>query len=300
MTLLQLVQAICGELGIAQPNAVASSTDPQVMQIYALLNKVGADLVNEWEWQRLNKEYRFNTSVVTLTGTITSGSAVVTDLSSTASLAANTFMVTGDGIPSDCYIQSVDSGTQVTLDQNATESGTVSLSFTKTKYALPSDWDRAINRTQWDKTNHWELLGPKSAQEWQYLKGGIVATGPRMRYRIMGNAFQIWPPATTESRLGLEYISNAWVLAADGTTYKSQFSADTDTSLFRDRLLITGTKYEFFQIKGFDVTKLSKDYDLELDKEKASDKGAPSLSLSSPSSPMFISPGSIPDSGYGQ
>lgn len=300
MTLLQLVQAVCGELGITQPAAVATSTDDQVKQIYALINKVGRNLMRECEWQRLNKEYRFDTTVTTLTGTITSDSAVATGLSDTSGLAASSFMATGSGIPSDCYIQSVDSATQVTLDQPATASGSIEIVFTKTKYALPSDWDRQVDRTQWDKTNHWELLGPKSAQEWQYLKGGIVATGPRMRYRILGNTFQIWPPATTESRLGLEYISKAWVLAADGTTYKNQFSADDDTALFSDDVLITGTKYEFFQIKGFDVSQLSRDYDIELEKEKSSDKGAPTLSLASTSSPMLISPGSIPDSGYGQ
>lgn len=298
MNLLQLVQAICGELGITQPNAVATSTDPQFIQVYALLNKVGRNLVRDWEWQKLNKEYRFSTNIITLTGTLTSGSAVVTGLSSTTGIAADTFMVTGNGIPSDCYVVSVDSATQVTLDQPSTNTGTVPVVFTQTKYPLPSDWDRQINRTQWDKTNHWELIGPKSAQEWQYLKGGIVATGPRMRYRILGNTFQIWPPDTTVSRLGFEYISKNWVLGINGT-YKSQFSADDDTALFSDDLLISGAKYEFFQIKGFDVTKLSLDYDLELGKEKDADKGAPTLSMSQNRAPMFISPGSIPDSGYG-
>lgn len=300
MTLLQLVQAVCGELGITQPAAVASSTDDQVKQIYALINKVGRNLVREWEWQRLSKEYRFDTTVTTLTGTITSGSAVVTGLSSTAGLAASTFMATGSGIQSDCYIQSVDSATQVTLDQPATDSGSIEIVFTKTKYTLPSDWDRQVDRTQWDKTNHWELLGPKSAQEWQYLKGGIVATGPRMRYRILGNTFQIWPPATTESRLGFEYISKAWAIAADGTTYKNQFSADDDTAVFSDDVLIAGTKFEFFNVKGFDTTNLSRDYAIELEKEKGADKGAATLSMRTTHPPMFISPGSIPDSGYGQ
>lgn len=298
-TCLQLVRQALGELGLAQPSAIIGNSDPQIVQFLNLLNKVGQDLVTDYEWQRLNKEYRFNTTVVSLTGTTTSGSAVVTGLSSTASLAASTFMVTGTGIPSDCYISTVDSGTQVTLDQNATASGSVTLTFTKTKYTLPSDWDRPVNRTEWDKTNHWELIGPKTGQEWQYLKGGIVATGPRMRYRILGNTFQIWPPATTESRVGLEYISNQWVVDTLGTTYRTSFTVDTDTCLFRDRLMITGVKYEFMLQKGFDVTGLAADYTAEIDKEKGGDKGSPTLSMGGSKAQMFISPGSIPDSGYG-
>jgi len=299
MTLLQLVQRICMELGLAQPNAVATSADQQVLQVYSLLNKVGTDLVSEWEWQRLNKEYRFDTVVSTMAGTTVTDSPVITGIASTAGLVAGTFMATGYGVASDCYILSVDSPTQVTLDQPLTQTGTFDITFAQTKYDLPSDWDRQVNRTQWDKTNHWELLGPKSAQEWQYLKGGIVSTGPRMRYRILGNTFQLWPSSITEARLGFEYMSNAWVTGSDGTP-KSEFSADDDTALFRDRLLITGTKYEFFMIKGFDVTKLERDYLLEIEREKNSDQGAPTLSLAPPTAQMFINPGSIPDSGYGQ
>ena len=299
MTLLELVRTICGELGLSQPNAVAGSTDTQVIQIYALLNKVGRNLVRDNEWQRLTKEYRFTTEVTTLTGTTTSGSAGGTGLSSTADLTADTFMATGTGIPSDCYIQSVDSATQVTLTQAATASGSVSITFTQTKYTLPSDWDRQVNRTNWDKTNHWELMGPRTSQEWQFLKSGIIATGPRINYRLLGNKFQIWPPATSESYLGLEYISKSWVLATDGTTHKTQFSVDTDTALFSDDLLIAGTKFEFFNIKGFDTTNLERDFLSELAKEKGADKPAKTLNLAGTSNPQFIGYASIPDSGYG-
>jgi len=298
-TFLQLVDSVFYELGLAAPSIVAASTDPQVIQVRNLMNKVGNELVTEHEWQRLNKEYRFTTTVVSLTGTTTSGSAVVTGLSSTASLAADTFAVTGNGVPSDTYISTVDSGTQITMTQNATATGSQSLTFTKVKYSLPSDYDRLVDRTDWDKTNHWELIGPKTGQEWQYLKGGIIATGPRVRFRVLQNVFQLYPPPTTSAYMGYEYISNQWVVAVDGTTYKTSFTVDTDTSLFRDRVLISGTKYEFFSQKGLDTTQLSADYQAELSKQKALDKGAPILSMSPRITNIYIGPESIPDSNYG-
>lgn len=298
MTLLQLVQAACAEMGLLQPNAVVSSTDLQVQQIYALMNKVGNDIITNDNWEGLDKEYRFNTVVYSLTGTTTSGSAIVTGISSTSGISASTFMCTGTGIPADTYVNSVDSSTQVTLSNTATASGTVTLVFTQTKYRLPSDFDRVINRTQWDKTNHWELMGPKSPQEWQYLKGGIVATGPRMRYRIRGGYFEIWPPAPAVAQLGFEYISNGWATSSSGTA-KSSFSADDDICVFRDRTMINGAKFEFYNIKGFDTTSLSRDYYLQVQKEMAMDRASPTLSLSASRAPMFINSGSIPDSGYG-
>jgi hypothetical protein len=66
-------------------------------------------------------------------------------------------------------------------------------------YALPPDWAYFIDQTQWDQTNHWPLLGPKSAAEWAWLKGGLLASFPRMRYRVMGNKFEVWPVPQSNS-----------------------------------------------------------------------------------------------------
>lgn len=59
------------------------------------------------------------TTIAALTGSITTGSAVVTGLASTASLSKNV-AVSGTGIPAGTRILSVDSGTQVTLTANST------------------------------------------------------------------------------------------------------------------------------------------------------------------------------------
>lgn len=300
MNLLQLVQASMGEMGLALPNAVASSTDPQIIQVYSLMNKVGNDIITNDEWQGLDTEYRFNTNIYAYTGDSTATSPVITGLSSTTGITAGLFMCTGLNVPADTYVQSVDSVSQVTLTNPISGSATGTLfNFSQTKYPLPADYDRQINRTQWDKGNHWELLGPKSPQEWQYMKSGIVSTGPRMRYRILGGYFQLWPPALVSTQIGFEYTSNAWVTALDGTK-KAAFSNDADTCIFRDRTMICGSKFEFFSIKGFDTTTLSRDYEIQKGKEMALDHGAPTLSLQSSGPPLFISPGSIPESGFGR
>ena len=300
MNLLKLVQTSCAEMGIPSPNAVASSTDPQIIQIYALMNKVGNDIITNDNWEGLNKEYRFNTVVYSVTGDTVLDSPIILNISSTAGILPGTFMCTGLNIPSDTYVLSVDSATQVTLSNPTSGNATGStLTFAQTKYPLPPDWDHQLNRTLWDKTNHWELLGPKSPQEWQYLKSGIVSTGPRMRYRILGGYFQLWPPSPSQSQLGFEYLSNAWVTSSSGVG-KTQFSADDDICNFRDRTMICGTKFEFFNIKGFDTTSLSRDYYVQLNKEMALDHGAPTLSLAPSGPPQFISPGSVPDANYGR
>lgn len=300
-TMLSLVQQVCDEIGLPHPTAVASSTDQDLIQILALMNATGRELLNVegYDWQALIKEYRFTTSYLATTGSWTTSAATVTGIPTTAALSANTWMAIGSGIPQDTYIQSVDSGTQVTLTQTPTIAGTAAtITFCQTKYSLPSDYDHLINRTDWDKSKHWEMLGPETPQQWQWLKSGYISTGPRIRFRVLGGYFQVWPAVTTSQYLGFEYVSNAWALSSGGTAQTS-FSADTDTSIYRDRLLVIGTKLKYFETKGFDTTALYRDFRKALDVAKAQDGGAPTLSMAPRVSQVLIGFENIPDSGYG-
>lgn len=303
-TMLQLIQQATGELGLAVPNYVASNTATDTVQQLALLNAVGYEAImgnasiSAFNWQALTTEYRFTTQWVQLTGTTTNNSAVVTGLSSTSGITAGTYMVTGNGIQQDTYVKSVDSSSQVTLTQNATASGSSSLVFAQTKYSFPSDYQRLIDRTQWDKSKHWEMLGPEDPQQWQWLKSGYIATGPRIRWRVLGNSFQIWPPTSTSEYLGFEYVSKNWVRDSNGNP-KSSFTADTDTCVFDDRMMVLGLKLKYFQIKGFDTTALQADFRAVVESLQGQEQGAPLLSMAPKLSNILLGPENIPDSNYG-
>lgn len=64
-----------------------------------------------------------------LDGDIASGSAIVQNIVDTSLIDVG-MSVTGTGIPADTTVQSVDSGTQVTLTNNATATATNSLTYT--------------------------------------------------------------------------------------------------------------------------------------------------------------------------
>lgn len=299
-SMLELVQQVTAELGLIVPTSVAGNTSQDAIQILALMNAVGKETMAKFCWQALDTEYRFTTAFVNTTGNTTTGSAVVTGLATTAGISANTFMVTGLGIPQDCYVQSVDSGTQVTLTQPATVTASASqLVFAQTKYTMPSDYDRQIDRTQWDKSKHWEMLGPESPQQWQWIKSGYIATGPRIRWRVLGGYFQVWPPLSTPEYLGLEYTSKNWARDV-ASTPKPSLTADTDTSVFSDRLMVLGTKLKYFEIKGFDTTALKRDFDTEYEIRMGTEQGSPMLSMAPRMSQILVGPENVPDSGYGQ
>jgi hypothetical protein len=299
-TLLEIVQQASGELGLSVPNAAATSTTQDVVQMVYLVNAVGQELNRKWEWQRNTVEYVFQTVFLATTGNTTTDSAVVTGIPSTATLSTN-YYCSGTGLPAGLTIVSVESGTQVTLSQPATATGTgVTLNFGQAKYSLPSDYDRKISNTDWDKSRRWGVLGPTSAQEWQWLKSSYISTGPRTRFRILNNLFQIYPPpAQSNLTYGFEYISNGWAFAANGTTRKSRMTVDTDTPVFPDRLMILGTKLKYLEAKNFDTTAVYRDYRDELEEAKGSDADSPVLSMAPRPANILINQNNIPDSGYG-
>ena len=297
-SMLTLVQQVAAELGIAVPATVAGNTTQDVVQLLALMNAVGYELKYKAGWEALTKTYMVNTSYLTTTGTWTTSSGVITSIPTTAALDT-TYMVVGSGWPTGALIQSVDSGTQVTANMTPTQAGTAAtLYFQKVKYALPSDYESLVPRTQWDKSKHWEMMGPESPQQWEWLLSGYISTGPRVRWRLLGGYFQIWPGFSNTEVLGFEYRSNAWAATAAGVA-KSSFTVDTDTCIYPDRLMVIATKLKYFEAKGFDTTAMYRDYMMLLDTVIAQDTSAPNLSFAPQPGNVLIGWDNIPDSNYG-
>lgn len=299
-TLLELVDAVSGELGLSQPTSVIGSSNNQTKQFLALANKLGKDLVRDFEWQRLVKAYIFQTTTANnSTGNITANSAVITNIPSTSALGVGN-VVTGTGIAPYAEILTIDSSTQVTLNQPVTTSTSSSaLTFAKQDYSLPSGFDRMISDTNWDRINHWQNLGTKSSQEWQWLQGGVISIGPRERYRLYQNKMRIFAALTTVYTFAYEYVSGFWVIAAGGTEgSKGAFTADTDTTVFPDDLMTSGLKYLFLKAKKLDYQIELAEFARALSYCKAQDVPVPSMSLAPQQMTDLVGPYSIVDGSW--
>ena len=297
-TMLQLVQQVTAELNLSVPSYVVGNPSQDVQQILALMNRAGYDLIKEHDWQALELEYRFYTTALTTTCDTTNGTYLLNNIPSTAGLDS-TYSIVGTSIPQDTYVKNVIDSTSLTTTQlaSATSVGG-SVTFSKTIYPLPPDYETITDNTHWDKTKHWQMLGPVDAQQWQWLKSGYISTGPRVRWRILGNEFQIWPPYNTQEYLGFEYRSKGWVRNTAGDVL-NYFQNDNDTSVLDDSIIALLTKLKYFQIKSFDTTALQQDYSRYLSVAKANDKGSATLSFAPQPSAVLIGWANIPDTGYG-
>lgn len=168
-------------------------------------------------------------------------------------------------------------------------------------YDLPTDWLYFTDQTQWDRTNHWPLLGPKSPQEWAWLKGGLLAAAPKTRYRVYQDQFWLWPvPSASVFNMAMEYVTKNWVLSATPIpdTETDLVTADGDVVMYHPWLFMKFLKLKFYELKGFDTAASLADFMRLFASMTGKSKGAPKLSLAPLFPPLFIGPWSIPDGSW--
>jgi hypothetical protein len=309
LNLLQIVQTVQGELGLPQSATVVGNTDPTTVQLYNLANRA-LDTVRRWNrWTALMQEYNLIVNVpVQDTGTISAPSLnVITGLQSTttAALTANPYAwaVSANSVPAAARVASVVNSTTITMDMQATEASTgLPVMFGQDTYPMPGLFDWNNNRTFWDRVNRWELLGPDSPQMDQWHRSGIVVTGPRRHFRIVGpnnDQFRIWPAPfelVTPLQFAWEYLSIAAVaLNGNNLTLAQRFTNDTDTPLLDDQAVILGMKWYFWQVKGFNYADMKAEWYDYVDQLAGRDGAAPTLNLTKRVHPIFISPASVQD-----
>lgn len=306
-TLLQIVNAAQAELGLPQSATVISNTDATTVQMLALVQMEIEELNRKHNWTVLHNEYNLVVSPpVTTTGTLTADSAVITGIPSTSALTANYFTVAASGVPVAARIISVDSATQVTMSMEATGDATdTEIVFSKDTYPEPSDFGRFENKTWYDRTNRWQLIGPDSPQQDQFLRSGIVALGPRRHFRQVGmltNNYRIWPPPSeivAPLQLVFEYVSLYSIYVAGSmSSYAALWANDTDVPILDDRAIIMGLKWRMWAAKGMNYTKLELDYDNYVQRLIARDGGAPTLGLVKVYSPFLLTSNNVQDSNF--
>lgn len=291
-TVLQLIQQATGEMGLTVPTSVFTNQSVDTIQQRSLINAVGYELLRKYNWNALNQQNIFQVKVITITANSTNTSFNLTGASSIVGVT-NQFQVSGLGINQATYVVSA-TGSTIVLSQPATSSNTgATYTLTQTIYPMPAGFDRQIDCTHWDKSKHWQMLGPESPQQWEWLLSGYISTGPRIRYRIMGGNFEIWPAVGSAEVLGFEFVSNAWAASTAGAA-QTAFQADADTCVYPDRLMVLGLKHKYYQAKGLgDIYK--GDYDDELGEAKTNDQGSPTLAMSPQASNVLITWNNIPD-----
>ena len=319
-TLLQLVQQAQLELTlIPSASSIASvigNTDGTTAAMLAAAQEIGEELrdIPEDGWTSMHVEFDLAVpAAISLTGNTSANLPQITGiLPNTTGLAAFSFAVSGSNIPAAARILTVDNANQFTMTMEATGAATATpIAVAQDTFTLPSDFKFYSNRTFWDRTNRWELLGPDSPQMDQWHRSGIVVTGPRRHFRNIGRlqstnpTWRLWPSPfelSSPIQLAFEYLSTDWIASQAGAitppsppVYTSVFANDTDVPVLNDRAMIDGIKWKYCRRKGLLWDDMRSDWMDLVDRLIANDGGSPTLQLAKRVHPIFVSPASVQD-----
>jgi len=182
MSLLSICQEVASEIPVAAPTSIVGNPDGTAQLMLALAQRAGEALARRppGGWVAMIREYDVTTAALapqpgTLTNSGAGGVAVISGLSGLAALAPNTWYAFGTGLRSNSIVAAVNTGAgTVTLNQPAALTGAGQFSFGQSDYALPTDFQRPVDNTLWDRSRFWPLRGPQSPQQWQICKSSVI------------------------------------------------------------------------------------------------------------------------------
>ena len=330
MSLLTLCQSALQYAGITSaPSAIVGNSDPNATLALAAAQLAGQSIARRPEggWVSQIKEYDFQTAATTVTaGTIAnSGNAIVTIPSGSAAalqpllndlnatVPKSNWYASGAGIPNNAIVQTVvlsGGNYLISLNMVSTITGSGQYAFGQSDYPLPSDFQRPIDNTFWDRSRFWSMRGPQSPQQWQLYKSSVIGKASiQRRYRFRqiipstGGAgtmqLSIDPaPFDNAAQLVFEYVSNAWCQSATGTP-QSSWQADTDTGVIDEYLLQLEVIWRVLRRLGLSYSEEMAEAERQVDKALAVDGAAAILDMTPNSSLALISPANLPETSYG-
>jgi hypothetical protein len=147
----------------------------------------------------------------------------------------------------------------------------------KLRDLCPFGFKWIINRTFWDRSRQQPISGPVSPVEWQGLKASS-AVGVNLAYRLVGGELLMAGALGSETTLALEYASD-WAVQAADESFKSRFTADDDTCLFPDVVLLAGLNWKFRLEKGLKYAEAFRSYEVALSEFNGHDGSKAALSM---------------------
>ena len=144
---------------------------------------------------------------------------------------------------------------------------------------LPSDFDRFIPETFWNRSAQVLLNGPVTATEWQGLKALDHDSVDYPKFAYRGGDILVIPTLGAGATLAFEYVSTKWVMD-NSSVAKIAFTADTDTSRIDEDLVTRGVVFEYLDGEGLPSAKAYQDYTDFLDTMLGNDQPAPKIMVS--------------------
>lgn len=127
--------------------------------------------------------------------------------------------------------------------------------------AVPSDFEKIVNDTFWNRSRRRPVKGPLSAQVWQSLKATTVPAVQDV-FRVVGGVIQILPAPPAGETMAFTYLSKNWCRSeAPASTPQEAWQADTDAAILPDELHTLGIVWRFMASRGLEYAEAFRTYE---------------------------------------
>jgi hypothetical protein len=163
----------------------------------------------------------------------------------------------------------------------------------------PSDYDRMITNSFFNRTSDKRVVGPIKPADWQQLRATAAAPLLTDLFRWRGGSLLMWPTPRAGDTLAYEYVSRNLVVATDGTTYRPVWTVDTDSLRIDEELLTLGVVWRWKQQKGLAFDDDMALYESRLESAIIASRGASALFLGGDADGYALTQPTVPDGNWG-
>ena len=107
--------------------------------------------------------------------------------------------------------------------------------------AIPSDFDRFVPDTMFNRDLRRRVHGPISQQDWQMRQAFPAALTVQYWFRLRGGNLLMTPTPAAGQTIAYEYISTQWCESSGGTP-QTAWAADDDVALISEPLIAIGVE----------------------------------------------------------
>jgi hypothetical protein len=129
-------------------------------------------------------------------------------------------------------------------------------------YSLPTDFDRILKETVFNRTSRRRMMGDLTPAQWQETQASLV-TMVNPAFRIRGGLFLISPTPSAVETIAYEYITKNWC-QSEASVGQAAWVADTDTGILDEELMALGIIWRYRAAKGLDYAEDMANYELQV------------------------------------
>lgn len=165
--------------------------------------------------------------------------------------------------------------------------------------AVPTDLDRFINNSFFNRTTRRPVLGPITPQLWQNIQANPQINRVILAFRQRDNAFLITPDPPADQTIGYEYVSTHWAYSADGTETYTSWESDTDLTYLSEKLIKLGARWRWRKAKGLPYAEDFDTYTQQKEQFQARDGGSTILNITGGGDWVYVGNPNVPETGFG-